>query len=94
MKWTPCIKLTLTHLTVFAFLWCKRISVKKNHASSDFIILIVLTQTHPLGSWRLLQSILSGISVSGYINLEMAKAAGADMTDALSKCDADTPNSM
>ena len=37
---------------------------------------------------------VSGISVSGYINLEMARAAGADITEALNKWEADTPNSM
>ena len=36
----------------------------------------------------------SGISVSGYINLDIAKAAGADMTQALNRCDAETPYSM
>ena len=33
----------------------------------------------------------SGISVSGYISLDIAKAAGADITEALNKWDAETP---
>lgn len=36
----------------------------------------------------------SGISVSGYINLDTAKAAGADITEALNKWDAETPIPM
>ena len=32
-----------------------------------------------------------GTFVSGYINLDNASAAGADITEADSKCDADTP---
>lgn len=33
----------------------------------------------------------SGSSVSGYINLDIANAAGALITEADNKCDADTP---
>lgn len=36
----------------------------------------------------------SGISVSGYISLDIAKAAGADITEALNKWDAETPIPM
>ena len=49
---------------------------------------------HPFGRLMSPSFKVSGISVSGYISFEMANAAGADITDALNKWEADTPNSM
>ena len=50
--------------------------------------------TNPLGRSISSSFKVFGISVSGYINLETARAAGADITEALNKWEADIPNSM
>lgn len=50
--------------------------------------------THPFGRLMSPSFKVSGISVSGYISFDIANAAGADITEALNKWEADTPNSM
>ena len=53
-----------------------------------------MTNTNPFSISMLSTSFVFGTSISGYISLDNANAAGADMTEADNKCDADTPKMM
>ena len=53
-----------------------------------------MKNTNPFSISMLSTSFVFGTSVSGYISLDNASAAGADITEADNKCEADTPKMM
>ena len=55
---------------------------------------IKIKNTNPFSISMPSTSFVFGTSVSGYMSLDNANAAGADMTEADNKCDADTPKLM